>query len=64
MVEVAPLVRLAIEAAFFALAVLLLWEAGREGVALALLAIILVNYAIDWPRTGALLANRLPAPRP
>ena len=62
-IEVAPLVRFLLEVVFFGLAVGLLWAAGRGGVALVLLAVIVVNYAIDYPRTLALIANRQPAPR-
>jgi hypothetical protein len=63
LVEVAPIVRAAVEAAFLALAVGLLWSAGREWVALALLAVIVVNYAIDYRRTLALISNRQPPAR-
>jgi hypothetical protein len=62
-VQVAPIVRFAIEAVFFALAAGLLWAAGRGGVAVVLLAVIVVNYAIDYRRTLALASNRLPAHR-
>lgn len=62
-VQVAPIVRFVIEALFFALAVGLLWAAGRGGVALVLLAIILLNYAIDYPRTLPMMGNRQPPNR-
>jgi hypothetical protein len=62
-VEVAPIVRLALEVVFFGLAVALLWTAGKEGWAIAFLAVIVVHYAVDHERTLALTANRLPNPR-
>lgn len=62
-VEVAPIVRLALEIVFFGLAVALLGAAGREGWAIAFLAVIVLHYAIDYRRTLALAANRLPKPR-
>jgi hypothetical protein len=62
-VEVAPIVRLLVEAVFFGLAIVLLWVAGREGWAVAFLAILVLHYAIDYERTLALSTNRLPKPR-
>jgi hypothetical protein len=62
-VEVAPAVRLLLEAVFFGLAAVLLWAAGREGWAIAFLAVIVIHYAVDYRRTLALAANRLPRPR-
>jgi hypothetical protein len=62
-VEVAPIVRLLLEAVFFALAVVLLWQAGRGGLAVAFLTIVVINYAIDYERTLPMLTNRQPPTR-
>jgi hypothetical protein len=62
-VEVPPLVRIAIEAAFFAVAVVLLHAAGRPIWSNVLLVVVVVNYAIDYQRTLPMLANRQPPPR-
>jgi hypothetical protein len=62
-VEVAPIVRLLLEAVFFGIAVVLLWAAGRGGVALILFATVVVNYGIDRERTLAMLINRKPPAR-
>jgi Protein of unknown function (DUF2568) len=59
-VEVAPLVRLLIEVAYFALAVALLWQAGYPRLAPAFAVLILIHYAVAYPRTLALIANRQP----
>jgi hypothetical protein len=62
-VQVPPLVRIAIEAAFFAVAIVLLHAAGRQWWSNALLAVVVVNYAVDYQRTLPMLANRQPPPR-
>ena len=59
-VTVAPRVRLAIEVMFFGLAVILLAAAGRGGLALAFLVVLLIHYAVGYERTLALIAGRLP----
>jgi hypothetical protein len=62
-VQVAPGIRLALEAAFFALAVFLLWAAGRNGWAIGILLVVLLNYVVDHERTLPMLANRQPPRR-
>lgn len=59
-VEVAPRVRLAIEVVFFGLALVLLAAAGQGGLAVAFLVVLLINYAVGYERTLALIAGRLP----
>lgn len=53
-------VRLALEFVFFAVAVSLLHRSGQHWLAWAFLALVLVNYAIDYDRTIRFLAGRGP----
>jgi hypothetical protein len=53
-----PQARLGLEIVYFGLAVALLRAAGQGGAALLLLAILVLNYALDYRRTFALLSGR------
>jgi hypothetical protein len=59
-VEVAPQVRLALEAVFFGLAIGLLYAAGLPTFALGFLVAVVINYAIDYRRTIALATGNWP----
>jgi hypothetical protein len=50
--------RLALEFVFFALAILLLHRSGQPILALVFLALVAVNYSIDFDRTLRLLTGR------
>ena len=56
-----PLLRLLFEAAFFALAVGLLFAAGQPTFATIVLILVVINYGLDYRRTLSLLAGRIPA---
>lgn len=57
-VAVPTQVRLALEFVVFALAVTLLHRSGQQTLAWVLLALVLVNYAIDYDRTIRFLTGR------
>jgi Protein of unknown function (DUF2568) len=59
-VEVAPQVRLLLEAVFFALAIGLLYAAGQPVWALVFLVVLVINYGIDYRRTIALATGNWP----
>jgi hypothetical protein len=59
-VEVPPQIRLLLEAAFFGLAISLLYAAGLPTFALGLLAAVVINYGIDYRRTIALATGSWP----
>ncbi len=63
-VEVAPRVRLLVEAVAFGVAIALLVASGRTSWAIVFAALIGFHYAVGWQRTVALLANRQPPPIP
>jgi hypothetical protein len=59
-IEVAPQIRLLLEAVFFALAIGLLVAAGLPTVALGFFVALVINYGIDYRRTFALATGNWP----
>jgi hypothetical protein len=59
-IEVAPQIRLLLEAVFFALAIGLLVAAGLPTFALGLFVALVINYGIDYRRTIALATGNWP----
>lgn len=59
-VEVAPQLRLLLEAIFFGLAICLLYAAGLPTFALGLFVAAAINYGIDYRRTIALATGNWP----
>ncbi|MCW5696770.1 MAG: YrdB family protein [Bauldia sp.] len=63
-IEVAPRIRLLVEAVVLGVATALLFASGRQTWGIVFAALIVIHYAIGWRRTAALVVNRQPPPIP